>query len=130
MDAATLYGKGLGFPPRLGADGRVAWSDGPDNIRECIRVILGTDPGERVMLPAFGAGLRRFLHEPNTATTHRLLEQAVDGALRRWEPRIAVESIVVTADPADRRRANVTVDYRLVATGTTGRVGVAVRMGG
>lgn len=128
--AAALYGQGLGFPPRLGPDGRIVWSAGPDNIRESIRIILSTDPGERVMLPAFGAGLRRFLHQPNTATTHRLIEQHVEGALQRWEPRIAVRDISVAPDRVDRGRADVTITYTLVATGVAGQVSAAVRLAG
>lgn len=130
MAEASLYGQGLAFPPHLSADGRVAWSAGPQNVRESIRLILATDPGERVMLPSFGAGLRRFLHEPNTASTHRLIEERVSHALRRWEPRIRVDQIDVASDPADRQRANVTITYTLVATGEQGRVGVATRLEG
>lgn len=127
---AQLHGQGIAFPPRIGTDGQVAWSAGPDSVRESIHVILATDPGERVMLPTFGAGLRRFLHEPNVAATHRLIEDRIDHALQRWEPRIRIDRITVAADPADRQRANVIVTYTLVATGEQGRVGVGARLEG
>ncbi len=130
MTETSPYGQGLAFPPRLGTDGRVAWSAGAQNVRESIRVILGTDPGERVMLPSFGAGLRRFLHEPNSASTHRLIEERISHALRRWEPRIRVDQLEVAPDHADHRQANVTITYTLVATGEQGRVGVATRLEG
>lgn len=129
-DATTLLGQGLSFPPRLGPDGRMAWSAGTENVRECLRVVLTTDPGERVMLPGFGAGLRTFLHEPNTPATHRLIEERVLRALDRWEPRVRVESVTVAADPDDPGRADVTVAYALVATGERGHVTVATRTEG
>ena len=28
MDAGRIFGRGIAFPPRVGADGRVAWSEG------------------------------------------------------------------------------------------------------
>ena len=62
-----LYGQGLSFPPRVGPDGSMLWSIGEINVRECICTILRTSPGERVEMPTFGCGLRRFLFEPNTA---------------------------------------------------------------
>ena len=65
-----LFGRGLSFPPRLDADGRFAWSADEANVRESIALILKTEPGERVGLPAFGAGLGDFLFEPNQAATH------------------------------------------------------------
>jgi phage baseplate assembly protein W len=125
-----LLGQGISFPPRIGVDGRVAWSSGADSIRESIRVVLMTDPGERLMLPAFGAGLRGFLFEPNIPATHRLIQERVDFTLGRWEPRIDVVRVAVDADPDDAQQANVTIDYTLVATEERGQVGLAVRLAG
>lgn len=113
--AGTLYGRGLGFPPRLDDQGRLAWSEAAPNIRESIRIILTTEPGERLMLPAFGAGLGRFLFEPNVVTTHRRIEEAVVQSLERWERRIKVDQVEVQADPEDAQAALVTLRYTLVA---------------
>ena len=49
------------------------------------------------MLPSFGAGLRRFLFEPNVPATHRLVEEAVRRAIQLWEPRVRLESVRVSA---------------------------------
>jgi len=122
--------KGISFPPRLGDDGRVVWSEGPENIRESIRVILSTEPGERLMLPEFGAGLRRFLFEPNTPATRRLIEERVTQALVLWEPRIRLESVTVEEDPADPKAAIVSVRYRLASDGRRESASVTVRLGG
>lgn len=128
-DAARLFGQGLGFPPRLGPASRLAWSAGPDNIRESIRIILTTEPGERVMLPAFGAGLRRFLFEPNTVTTHRRIEEAVVQSLDRWERRIRLGEVRVEADDQDPRAALVTVRYSLVSNRTSDQIQLRVQLG-
>ena len=45
MDAGTILGRGIAFPPRIGADGRWAWSEGEPNIREAIQVVVLTEPG-------------------------------------------------------------------------------------
>jgi len=123
------FGKSLGFPPRVGSDGRMRWSEGETNIRESIRVVLSTDKGERIALPDFGAGLMRFLFEPNTTATHARIADAIGAALARWETRLAVESVDVAADPADRTSAIATINYRLVATGARERTSVAVPLG-
>ena len=57
MNADLIYGQGIGFPPRVGTDGRLAWSAGTQNIRESIRIILMTTPGERVRLAESLRGL-------------------------------------------------------------------------
>ena len=130
MRKQNLFGQGLGFPPRVGADGRLVWSAGEEQVREAIRLVLLTEPGERLMREEFGGGLRRFLFEPNTVTTRHLIETEIGRALRRWEPRIAVDSVAVVPDPADPQAAIATVTYRLVASQTVERVSVAVALGG
>ncbi|MCW7541373.1 GPW/gp25 family protein [Aquabacterium sp. A7-Y] len=130
MDAARLYGRGMGFPPRVGLDGRIVWSSGEDNIRESIRIILMTEPSERLRLPQFGAGLGRFLFEPNTAATHALIAERIRDALARFEPRVRVQAVDVTADQEDPHAAMATLTYRLVATQALERVSLAVSVGG
>ena len=130
MDSASVYGKGMAFPPRVGSDGRIAWSAGEDNIRQSMRVILMTDPGERLRLPQFGAGLQRFLFEPNSVVTHTLIGERIKDALERWEKRIRVESVEVLADRVDPQAAIATITYRLVATQTLERVSLSVSVAG
>jgi hypothetical protein len=129
MDSREVYGRGMAFPPRVGADGRVAWSEGEANVREAIRVILMTEPGERLRLPDFGAGLGRFLFEPNTLATHTRMRQRIGEALQRWEPRVQVEEIDVQPDAVDPQAAIATITYRLVATQALERVALAVSVG-
>ena len=130
MDNRRIFGQGMAFPPRVGPDGRMAWSVGETNVHESIRIILSTEPGERLRLPAFGAGLRRFLFEPNTLATHTLIKQAIGEALKRWEPRIQLESVEVAADERDTETAIATLTYRLVATQVQERLSVAVNVQG
>ena len=118
----SIFGKSMSFPPRVGADGRFVWSSGEANIRESIAVILKTEPGERVGVPEFGAGLARFLFEPNNVATHARLAENITNALARWERRIAVEAVDVTSDARDPESSSATVTYRLVATGTRERI--------
>lgn len=118
----SILGRSLSFPPRIGADGRFAWSQGEINIRESIAVILKTEAGERLMLQQFGAGLGRFLFEPNEPSTHTRILDAISSALARWEPRIEVEDVAVVADPQDPQAALATISYRLVATSGRERI--------
>ena len=95
-------GQGPVFPFRPGPDGRLAYTGGDAIVRQSIETILDTEPGERVMLPTFGCGLRRFLMQPNTPATRTGMQQKISDSLRRWEPRIQVSEVSVTPgdDPA------------------------------
>lgn len=130
LDSAALFGRSIAFPPRVGTDGRVAWSQGETNVRESIRIILRTDERERLNQPEFGGGLTRFLFEPNTATTRQLIRDRIQRALSAWEPRVQVETVAVDPDPKDPEAAIATITYRLVATRSLERVSLSVALTG
>jgi phage baseplate assembly protein W len=125
-----FLGQGPAFPPRIGADGRFAWSAGEDNIRESIRVILMTEPGERMMREEFGCGLSRFLFEPNTAATRQRIRDAVLRSLTRWEPRITLDDVLVETDSETSTEVRVGILFRLVATQEPGRFGLTLQLEG
>lgn len=129
-DAGQILGRGIAFPPRVGTDGRVSFSEGEPNIREGIEITLRTNQRERLRLPEFGAGLERFLFEPNTTATRRQIEDRIAKSLQAWEPRIVVHSIAVDEDPDDPQAAIATIDYRLIATQSSERVSVSVALAG
>jgi hypothetical protein len=129
MNSGRLLGKGIGFPPRVGADGRVVWSEGERNVREAIQIILLTEQRERLRLPSFGGGLKRFLFEPNTVTTRSVMQDRIKRELDQWEPRVAVESVDVAEDPTDPQSAVVSITYRLVSTQVREQTSFTVRLG-
>lgn len=124
----SVFGRGVSFPPRVGPDGGFVWSSGEDNIRESIAIILKTEPGERVGVPDYGAGLARFLFEPNNAGTHARMREAMQRALARWERRIQVEDVEVIAHPNQAQTALATITYRLVATASRERISLAIAL--
>lgn len=101
MKADARLGRGWRFPV-LPAAGDLAYDEGPEKVRQAIWIVLDTEPGERVMRPTFGCGLRRYLMKPNGVATRALIGQDVAGALAAWEPRITVQSVSVDGgdDPA------------------------------
>jgi phage baseplate assembly protein W len=112
----AFLGKGWAFPVRVTA-GEVATAAYDEDVRQAIVIILGTNPGERVMRPDFGAGLRAFVFEPMSPATLEALRQRVQEALVDWEPRIDVEAVGVTAVPPDGK-VLIDVAYRVRATNT------------
>ena len=123
-------GTGVAFPFAPDpATGSLDWLSGASLIRQSIRLILGTEPSERVMRPTFGAGLRRYLMDPNTPATRAQIVLDVQAALQAWEPRIKVTSVVAVPgdDPAE---ALVTVSYVHVRDLAPGSVDLTVQTAG
>ena len=115
---ADFLGRGWGFPIAAGLDDEINMVSDADDIRQAIRIILETDPGERVMRPEFGAGLRRMVFEPINTSTIALIKQRVEAALVAWEPRIEVQDVVVSAERAALGVLDIRIDYLVRTTNT------------
>jgi phage baseplate assembly protein W len=112
----AFLGRGFAFPPGT-SGGTVQLSDYEEDVRQAIRIILATEPGERVMRPDFGAGLRALAFEPLNTNTLALARHRVERALVLWEPRI--DQVTVSAS-ADRVHALLSLEiaYRIRTTNT------------
>ncbi|WP_405700292.1 GPW/gp25 family protein [Streptomyces sp. NBC_00069] len=93
-------GTGVRFPFRPGngngGGGGLGWVAGAAAVRQSVETILDTEPGERIMRPTFGCGLRRHLMAPNTPATRTAIAAEIAEALTAWEPRIRVTEVAVT----------------------------------
>src|SRR5688500_9519689 len=91
-----FLGRGWAFPvdidPRTG---RVALAEYEEDIRQAIRIILETAPGERVMRPDFGCGIHELVFASLDATVLQRVRSTVEDALRRFEPRIEMIGVDV-----------------------------------
>jgi phage baseplate assembly protein W len=116
VDPKAFLGRGWSFPVAV-ANGAIAMSEYEEDIREAILIILGTDPGERVMRPDFGAGLRALVFEPINTQTIALARHRVEQALVLWEPRIDSIGVDVSADPPNGL-LRIEVRYRVRSTNT------------
>jgi phage baseplate assembly protein W len=106
--ADQWLGMGFGFPLLPDGAGKLTYLAGLDLVRQSIETILDTEPGERIMRPAFGCGLRRYLMAPNTLTTRTAMTEDITAALSKWEPRIQLTNVSVLPD------ANPTLNPTLV----------------
>ena len=94
--ADAWLGTGWSFPLQPEKTGILPTIDGMDLVRQSIELILNTEPGERIMLPDFGCGLRRYLMEPNSVMTRSAMGRDITAALEKWEPRIQLTNVAVT----------------------------------
>ena len=114
----AFLGVGWAFPTCLDRDGELLTVAYETDVREALRIILGTDHNERVMRPDFGADLKAFVFEPVNSTTMQLLKKNVEEALIKWEPRIEVHAVKVSGDPVEHNKLLIDVEYRVRATNT------------
>lgn len=67
-----------------------------DSIKNAIKNILFTDPGERPFAPYFGGGIRGSLFENITNNTAYIIQKQVEISIENFEPRANLIQVVVT----------------------------------
>lgn len=75
-----------------------AIKEGKDLLYESIIRILMTAPGERVMRPDFGAGMRDNLFELVTPDYLQDIAISIHSSLMRYEPRLVVKEVQTEFD--------------------------------
>jgi phage baseplate assembly protein W len=92
------------FPFHIDGRGRAAETDEDEHIRDLIRQVLFTNPGERVNRADFGCGVKQLVFMPNSEALATATQFLIQGALQRWlEPVIQVESVTVEAEDSELR---------------------------
>jgi phage baseplate assembly protein W len=122
-DRKDFLGRGWAMPvaldPRTGLVQGVAYEE---DIRQSIRIVLETAPGERLMRPGFGCGIHDLVYGTMDSNTLQRVRSTVEEALRRCEARIEV--LEVRADPAATLDGQLLVEiaYRVRQTNQLGNL--------
>jgi phage baseplate assembly protein W len=122
-EGKRFLGRGWAYPVVFDPyTGTVAAAEYEDDIRQSIRIIIGTGRGERVMRPGFGCGIHDLVFTAIDTTALTRVEETVRDALTKYEARI--ELLQVRADPAEAVNGKllVIIDYRVRATNQTGNL--------
>jgi hypothetical protein len=117
----------LGLPD---SEGCLRYPSLEQSVRQSIKIILQTRPGERLMRPRFGGGLDRFLHEANTLTTRRQIRDVITESLERWEQRILLDRVDVWEIEEHPDRIRVEIVYRLRRTNQAQQLGITLELEG
>lgn len=94
----------IGLSPKLPLtrdpkDGYTLNKDYVSMIRQNLKMLLLTAPGERIMEPVFGVGLRNFLFLQNSEHTHSIIEKTIREQVSMFMS--FVEVVAVDISPVD-----------------------------
>ena len=80
-----------------------------DQLKSNLLNLLLTDPGERVMQPEFGVGLKKLLFESKIDTQG--LNEAIHNQIQRFVPQIDLINSSLNFNP-DNHRLSIKIDYK------------------
>jgi len=79
-----------------------------DAVKQSIKNLMLTDPGERLMQPNIGGGIRQLLFEQMTPGTLKLMEENIVDTIEIYEPRAELIDVRVIAG-LDDTHVNISV---------------------
>ncbi len=106
-----FLGKGLRFPVSVNLNGGVSSSMFEENVRQCMFIILGTAPGERINRPDFGCRIHDLMFAPNNPITAARAEFYCEEALYKYEPRIDEVKCTATPNADEPNRLDIRIEY-------------------
>ena len=117
MQSDLLAQRFLDYPFGVSGSGTPNTTLADDHLRDLILQVLFTNPGERVNLPEFGAGIGRLVFAANSDPLRTTAQFLISTNLRRWlGDRIDVNQVNVTSDPGFENIVNIDIIYTIKAT--------------
>jgi phage baseplate assembly protein W len=121
----SFLGKGWGFPPRFERNNGVLELQMVSleaDIQESIAILLATSPGERVMQPSFGCGLKGMVFENIDESTITEIKDLVERAILFFESRITLDNIRIDVDQLYDGLINIHLDYTIRSINTRSNI--------
>lgn len=115
----AFLGTGWFFPVQADPQtGRIMTVSQEEDIAQAIRIILSTRPGERIMQPEFGCDLYQYVFGNIQKDEIIQIQQCVQEALRKWEPRIIETEVHVDTSRLSAGVLLLEIRYRVRVTNT------------
>ena len=82
-------------------------------IKQAIKNLILTTPGEKLFQPDFGSKVNNLLFEPLDPFTADALEEEIINTIKQHEPRVQLENVFVT-HVYEGNKINITIEYKVV----------------
>ena len=81
-------------------------------VRQNLKMLILTNPGERVMEPDFGAGISRFLFSNHNSGVQSRIQRAIMDQVELYMPVVKIIGINLSQDP-DNNYITVSIKYSI-----------------
>lgn len=102
------------IPFSLTPSGSVSTTVNPNQIaNDRVESLIGTYPGERVMLPTYGVDVPAYVFSPDILSQQSLLINQIQQAIGTWEPTIALDSVTPVVTQSEVGLIDINVEFTL-----------------
>ena len=83
------------------------------NIRQNLKMLILTNPGERVMEPDFGVGVKRYLFEMNDNQVYSAIENKIREQVKRYLPYLSVARVRFMSFEENANGIKIMLEYKI-----------------
>jgi phage baseplate assembly protein W len=83
----------------------------PEAIKQNLKFLVLTAPGERIRIPDFGVGIRNYLFENYTPEVESQIRNRIQEQARIYMPYITITNIDFNTDNIDSNQIGIAIEY-------------------
>jgi|TARA_R110002126_G_scaffold30962_9_gene100367 phage baseplate assembly protein W len=99
-------------------------------VMQNLKMLILTAPGERIMDPTFGVGMRNYLFEQNTESTHSKIRAKIHRQVQEYMSFLTITDIIFNTESSNSNiRSNavsITINFFISATAEAGTLGITI----
>jgi phage baseplate assembly protein W len=116
-ESNAFLGSGWSFPPEFNSPGQgISLVDGELDIKQSLHILLSTNPGERVMKPEYGCGIKAMVFDEINLSIITKMKTIITKSVLFFEPRINLRSVDIQTKDSLEGTLYITLDYTVITT--------------
>lgn len=84
-----------------------------EGIKQNLKMLILTNPGERIMMPDFGVGLKNYLFEQKTDSVYSDIQQKIEEQVSSYLPIVKINSINFSSDSENENLIYLSINYSI-----------------
>jgi len=82
-----------------------------DTIKQNLKMLILTNPGERVMEPEFGVGIQRYLFSNFSEDINSQISERINAQVKAYMPSVNINRIDFNDSDPDSNRLSLSIEY-------------------
>ena len=99
-------------------------------VRQNLKMLILTSPGERVMIPNFGVGLKRYLFENVTPSLKDSIKQKIKEQVKLYMPAVLINKVIFDDREMNRNKLFIGIQYSVPSAGLNDSILLPVSVSG
>ena len=84
-------------------------------VQQNLKMLILTNPGERVMIPSYGIGIKRFLFEQEGTDILMRIDDAIRAGIKQYMPAVTIVDLLYDSSNIENHALGIRLVYKIPA---------------